>query len=459
MSKAVMEVEETEIEPKVRKQRPPVIPTPRVDDVTGHKPIRIVIPIEPNTASYVDVPNDVDARKKPTRIWHAYVRLSDWIGRQAPDEVNPRSHDPQCLKSPVAKEIETTIRERPEVFFLANRGSTLLVDKVDMTKGVMTLTINDPENQGLADGATTDAVIAKVQTALARELLEDRETNYIQMMNRKDSEVPEILTKGRLHLEIIEGLEDRELIAELARGRNTSRQVKGWSLADFNGAFDFFKKEVEADGSEFKDKIGYDENTDKDVSVLDALSLLDLFHPSYDEKDESGADRAPTKAYSNKGKMDTRLMEENVLKGFKSILPLTSDIFKLHDYIIVNFEKAYDQAHKGKSRLGRRRGVEPVKMNLPLTGQVAEYRIPSGFVYPLLASFRALVSHKGKEVHWRVDPFAFFDKYGKGLVAELMVQVDANGGKPNSAGKERTVYTALYSKARNYLADELDSKR
>jgi hypothetical protein len=44
-----------------------------------------------------------------------------------------------------------------------------------------------------------------------------------------------------------------------------------------------------------------------------------------------------------------------------------------------------------------------------------------------------------------VDPFQFFDKYGKDLVAQLMEQVDNVGGNPNVAGKRKQVYTAIHA--------------
>lgn len=461
-----VETNEVAVEqPKPRKERPAVIPTPRMDGVTGRKPIVIEFHVGKDFIRRFDIPQ-LDSRKRATTVYHMYPLLSEWVGRTAPDGVNPRSHDPECLKSPVAKQIEQTILEKPEDFFLANRGSTLIVDKVDFDNksGMVKITINDPDNQGIADGATTDAVVAKVQTALARELLEQKDASYRQLMDANGGKIPEVLKNGRLHLEVIENLEERDRIANLVQGRNTSRQVRGWSMADFKGTFDWIKKILDEDPkSEFKGKIGYEENSSQDVSILDALSLFTLFHPEFDEKDATGADKAPTIAYANKGRMDARLLDDDLVKGYKALTPIIPDILKLNDYIYVNFEKAYDQAYKGKARLGRRRGVESrlhdKPYELPLTGAKAQYVIPGGFMFPILAAFRALVSYKGqKGCHWRIDPFEFWDKYGKVLVAELMEQVDAQGGNPNVAGKRKLVYTALHSKALICMSKELNKE-
>jgi hypothetical protein len=72
--------------------------------------------------------------QKPTQVLHLYPRLSDWIGRAMPDNVNPRSHDPECLKSPVAKKVEETIMQRPDDFYLANRGSTIIAELMSLTR-------------------------------------------------------------------------------------------------------------------------------------------------------------------------------------------------------------------------------------------------------------------------------------------------------------------------------------
>ncbi len=98
-------------------------------------------------------------------IYHLYPLLSDWQGKKLPDEVNPRSHDEQALKSGVARKIETTLIESPEDFYLANRGATIFAQdlRYDPDKGVVELLVTDELLHGIADGATTDAVLGKVQ--------------------------------------------------------------------------------------------------------------------------------------------------------------------------------------------------------------------------------------------------------------------------------------------------------
>src|SRR5579862_6559330 len=87
-------------------------------------------------------------------IYHLYPTLADWVGKAIPDDVNPRSHDLEMVHSTVAKEIKETIRNRPEDFFLANRGATVIAKdlRFDPTRAEVQIIIDDPDIHGLADG-------------------------------------------------------------------------------------------------------------------------------------------------------------------------------------------------------------------------------------------------------------------------------------------------------------------
>lgn len=380
-------------------------------------------------------------------IYHLYPRLSDWLGRKLPDDVNPRSHDEEALKSSVARGIETTILESPEDFFLANRGATILAQdlRYEPQKGTVEITVADASLQGVADGATTDAVLAKVQRDIG--------AGVAKTESLPDGVTMEWLGRGRIHLEVIVGLTNKERIDAMVLGRNTSRQVKPWSMSDFRGAFDWIHDILETPASDFVGKVGYEENAGKPTTILDVLSLLTLFHREFDEKR-----KAPTVAYSSKGRMDARLNDAKLQPGYKALSPLVPEILKLHDHIYAGFEEAYKQAKEGKAKLGRRAGIEPKPHKLHLTGAEVNYVIPSGLIFPLLASLRALVGYNGSgDAYWKTSPTRFFDKYGAELVGTLIEQLDMLGGNPQTAGKKKPVYTALHDRARLLLNEEMSS--
>ena len=396
--------------------------------------LSIEFPIEKNYVS-VNKFTQPDARKKEISVFHIYPKLSDWPARQLPDAPNPRSHDSNCVKTPIAKAIEETLKERPEEFQFINRGLTVLAESFEYKNGKAIITISDPENHGVADGAHSDAVISKVQEEVKRDLqLEPDKRNPLLF--------------GRVRVEIVVGITDRDKISWLVEGRNSSRQVKQWSLSEFRGHFDWLKEIIDAENSPFRDKIGWEENSSKDLTVLDLLSMVTLFHKEWNELDNEGKMKAPIIAYANKGKLDARLTSEEAQAGYKALAPLLPDILKLYDYIYVGFEAAYDKAFKGKTRLGRRAGFESrqlgQKHKLPLTGSESNYVIENGILYPLLASFRALVRY-GKDglAHWKRNPFTFFDENGSKLVALVIEQLENVGNTPNALGKNKMAYIAL----------------
>jgi hypothetical protein len=136
------------------------------------------------------------------------------------------------------------------------------------------------------------------------------------------------------------------------QGRNTSRQVKSWTIADFKGSFDWIKDILDARDSEFRGMIGYEENAAASVNILEVLAILTLFHPMYDSKG-----KAPTIAYSSKGRMDQRLTDENAAPGYRLLAPILKDILRLHDHVYSTFHEKYSEAVPG-GKLGRRGKTE-----------------------------------------------------------------------------------------------------
>jgi len=388
-------------------------------------------------------------------ICHLYPTLIAWVGREAPDDVNPRSHEEKAITGSVPKAIEQTIRENPDDFYLANRGETILAQSVsfDPDKQRIEVVLTDYSGEsarhGVADGGTTDAVISRIQKEIA-------DSHKVEYRNLTADQVPQYLRNARVHLEVIVGLEDRDRIARLVQGRNTSRQVKPWTIADFKGSFDWIKDILEANESQFKGKIGYEENAAAPVNILEVLAILTLFHPMYDAKG-----KAPTVAYSSKGRMDRRLTDKDAEPGYRVLSPVLRDILRLHDYVYANFHAKYKEAVPG-GKLGRRgktddRVFPKSAKTLPLTGLGTQYQVPTGVLYPLLGSLRALVRFpkdgKKSGASWRVDPFEFFDKSGGELMENLIAQLEFVQNNPQTMGKTKPVYTALHDRARLLVAE------
>jgi hypothetical protein len=388
-------------------------------------------------------------------IFHLYPSLGAWIGREAPDDVNPRSHEDNALTGSVPKAIETTLREFPQDFYLANRGESILAESVSydperqVVEVVLTSHSGEDASHGVADGGTTDGVIARVQGTAARDFGTD-------FRNLTPDQIPNNLRAARVHLEVIVGLEDRDRIGRLVQGRNTSRQVKTWTMADFKGGFDWIKQILERQGGPFRGKVGYEENAEADLNILEVIAIITLFHPSYDDKG-----KAPTAAYSSKGRMDARLTDQTSAPGYRTLASVLEDILRLHDHVYANFHKKYAEAFPG-GKLGRRGKTENrlfprSAKHLPLTGARSEYQIPTGVLYPLLASLRALIRFPKEGdpngAKWRMNPIQFFDENGAELMENLISQLEVVQNNPQTLGKTKTVYIALHDRARLLVSD------
>jgi len=332
----------------------------------------------------------------------------------------------------------------------APRGGYVLAERVkfDPNRAIVEITIGDTEIHGIADGATTNAVIKKLQQEL-------KQTG--------DSELGRALATARFNVDVVVGMTDRERIAKLVQGRNRSVQVKEWSLANFKGQYDWIKDHIDRVGGPFRGKIGWEENSGKQVSILDLISLLTLFHPVYDDPSERRR-KAPTVAFSSKGSNDKRLADEDMGEGFQRLKPVIEDVLRLHDHVYVDFVTTYkkynEDFHQRSSRPTRRRGIgkeENKAFALPLTGRMTKFRIDKGLMFPLLAAFRALLGYKHDDAFWLVNPEEFFNEYGPDLMATLIEQYELCKSNPATTGKTKAVYTALHNQARLLLSEKLNA--
>jgi hypothetical protein len=397
-----------------------------------------------------------DKRRKPIDIIEAKPFLCHYQAGKTPNTINPRSHGEECLKSPLAKEIKKTLLDDPEAFMLENRGCLILAKEAryDKTKEELTLIFDDLESHGMADGATSDTVISQVQ----KELLGDKEFHLVS-----PDEFPEQFKIARFKMEILVGLTDRDMIAKIVQGRNSSRNVKGWSMSDFRGEYDWIKDILEAPNSRFKDKVGYDENAGKNLDALDIISYLNLFHPAYNNSNDDES-LAPTASYSGKGRLNQIMEREDMKEGFRQLAPLLPSILDLHDYVYSNFERAYETAYDGKARLGKRLEIKS-KGNgkpwlLPLTETPTNYMIPAGLLYPLLSSLRALIDfgkRKDSTPKWKEDPKAFFDKHGPVLVKRLF-RLLQSAGSQNKLGKDPETYRNMLLEGKNCLQEDSENQ-
>ncbi len=383
-------------------------------------------------------PDNIRTLKDPhnanLHIHHAYIPVRSFAHGKLPDGVNPRSHEKVAGRVPEA--IEESLRDRSKWFHLLNRGLLVVAQKAwyDNRSQILHILISSDEENGLADGATTDRVVAKVKNSIS----------VAEFDSLGENEIPAYLRDAFVHVEVISG-EIGEMLVPLTGARNTSNQVKEFSLENLGGGFDWLKDVLE--GSEFRGRIRYKENDPQPVDIRTILGLLTLFHPNWNE-----LGKEPVVAYTGKGAILDYYRDDEWRPGYESLRPVVADILGLYDYLHLTFpdqyEKYKDSLGTG-SKLGARKEVrytEGRTHTLALTGAKTKYLIPDGWLYPLTGAFRMLLEFpkNGRgQVKWITDPRDFFDEHGHEFIADVVEQSESLGRNPQSTGKSRPLWNNL----------------
>ncbi len=326
-----------------------------------------------------------------------------------PLDGNPRA---QNMRGRVAKQIETGLLERHDIFHLLNRGITLTTRDAIFDGTTLKLSLETGRN-GAIDGGTSLAVIRGFLDA-------------------------GVALDGFVRLEILKQV--RPIMAELAKARNTSAQVKDQSLANLSGHFEWIKTALKDEL--FAAKIAYRENEEHlPIDIRDIVGLATLFHPDY-----QNPDNPPIVGYSSKAKC-LQLFEQDPSK-FERLAPILPTILKLYDFIHLQFPTIYESiggfTGAKKTRLVKVNEVRRREkgFNLYFIGEKAQYRIVDAWLYPIVASLRGLINYETME--WSHNPFDYFAAHAPYLVKATLETAKNTGRNPNAVGKSRQHWTALH---------------
>lgn len=330
-------------------------------------------------------------------------------------------------QSSVSKSIRNTLKDDPSSFFFRNRGITLIVEKTnfDNQKNIVELELVDPKHNGLLDGGHTYSVIREYLADLPEEELVD--------------------LNAFVKIEIIEGISDDELITNIVEARNTSTQVKEQSLEELRKSYEAIHMIL--DNKPYGKRIAYkeyelnEEGNPKDIDIKEILSYLVCF-----DVDSFDSNKHPIKAYSTKSSVVEHFKQNK--QKMEKFIPLIPQILELRDHIYFTLPSAYNK--NGEGKFGGLKGViwtqnKPRMEKEPLLfiDKESEYRIPSGFIYPILAAFRNLVRVKDGRCEWKSDPVIFFDALKEELATTVGKQA-IEFKNPNKLGKDEATWKMCY---------------
>ena len=380
--------------------------------------------LAPETFSRLFVqPRTGDSAEPDLRRYYSVVPIADipaewreWL------EVNARDSSD---KGKVPAAIRRTLYDKPEWFAAYNRGLTLVASSIhwDNQTKRLTLGFDDRNYHGVLDGGHT-----------LRAILDERE--------RLDGETQE----GFCNIEIFTGLDESEISA-VVDARNTSKQVASKSLLNLEGRFDDLKTAI---GKEKAEIISWKENEEGQFDVREVIGILTALDPS------SIADNMqPVIAYSGKEACLKRFKDKP--EAFRKLYGIAGDALEIWDAIQFWLPDHYNKKGPDPStsgKFGRLTGVKHTPKRpkeLPFIGKATDYNTPSGYVYPVLSAFRAMLIEKNGKWTWGkgINPIELIQQ---GTAADIFIgsvrESINNYRNPNRTGKDTQAWTSAYQAAR-----------
>lgn len=374
-------------------------------------------------SSFRKIPNPFLTEDNKNDTSCMYIAICDVldIPENIPMKTNPRE---QKLTTNVAKKIkESLIHPLEYNFYLLNRGLLLSAQEVTYNNysNEVTIVFEDFDVHGNVDGGHTYKTI-----------LQNRE-----LLNRNEQYVK---------IEILTGIET--IFQNLAAARNTSNQVEDKSIAELEKRFEIIKNVISSES--FYNRVFFKENDAGDIDVADILSIINMFNIDRYNNMET----FPIQSYSGK-----KSCIDNYIKAHKEfgdskenpyvkMKPIMVNIFKLYDEIEKNMNQFYKKKNSS-GRYGSVKGTITSKNGNTLKSKFyknnMEVGSPTGFIYPILGAFRALVKENDQgEYYWCKNPFQILEAIGPDLVETTIERSRTLGNNPQSVGKDNGNWKTLY---------------
>ena len=377
--------------------------------------IKLTFKVKSSSFRKLDDPFENGTSKK----YVFYTKIAD-VPEGIPMATNPRE---QKLTSGVAKAIEESLVSNDGYFHLKNRGIVVSAGNISYNNRTeeVTLEFNDEISHGNIDGGHTYKIVCEHK--------KDNLEQYVQF-------------------EVMTGVED--IIEDLARARNTSVQVDEKSMAELANKFDAIKEGLE--GMPFfgriafkQNQIEYDEAIGKKSKMIDAREIVAIIGMFDIEKYSSS--NHPKQAYSSKGTMLKFYLENpEHYRKFVNIMP---DIFDLYDTIEMEFADAYNSTggRYGRKKYSGYKDGEIVGYS-KFSGNSIYYKIPDGLIYPVVASFRALINYNSEtdrfEWYNGEEPIKVWKRIKSELTTKVMNFAASIGDNPNAVGKDSNIWDLAY---------------
>lgn len=360
-----------------------------------------------------------DPEHKGTRHLEARLPFSEvWKLERGNANVRTASHKARPLR-----EMKDTLEKQPDAFQLFNRGIVYLCRDAEYDPKSRKLTIVNPEQVakrgqehfGIVDGGHTYAAVTEVM-----ESLEDYAASSKWKAKGGEDWTPWVRVLFTVN-------PPEELVAGITKGVNTSTQVKGYSLDEFEGRFDWLKRTLTRHGFD-TDKVSWHEGEDREWHVIEIIQRAACFLK------ERWSTQSPIGMYLSKDRALQLYRDDETRKEFKMLADVLHECILLPEFIQSQFSTG--DVLKGR-KLGKLNGVRklPTTWKRPNTDFPTEHRIDIGLLLPMAAAFRELlyVKRGADGYSWRVPMPEVFDRCAPKLYEALTERMGKIRGETATA--------------------------
>lgn len=346
------------------------------------------------------------------------------------DLIDWRDVNPREIKKTTAvyKDMVSTLLEESDKFHERNRGITIVADSIKYDDKAKTVVVemSDKKYHGVIDGGHTLQAILDAQ---------------------KNS--PEGWS-AHVYVKALCGI-DKDQIAEIAGGLNTSQQVDLKSLENLKEHFEDLKKSLS--DQPYSNSIAYKMNEKGAIDVRDVLQYLAVF-----DCDKYSDKKHPSDIFGRKEAIVREFAKQADVKkasgdSFKRLITKAPEILKLRDQLEkeVLKQKGIGRYNSGKNT--RIRGDGNRNSQLVFLDETIDGKIPLGWIMPMLGAFRANVDwdSSNRTFKW-IEPV---DELLSDCVEDLFLNIadihERENSRPEYVGRNAMAWRACYSSVNNAI--------
>lgn len=263
--------------------------------------------------------------------------------------------------------------------------------------------------------------------------------------------------------------EYRIAVIDICAARNNNAQLSQEAKANQKGFYDEMRSRFENKVPELAKRVEWKlnewESDDRTpVRVRDLVSLawipLSLLEKAECLSQSESFELNPTLLYSSKAKLseqfDDLMMQEDIASQQKTgkfelhstsvgtALDILTDMPSLVDWMHDNLPKAYN---KSGGKFGKITAVKKPKRgtaSTPFFRSPTEFKVPDGFITPLVFGLSAIMEVKSCEVSWVVDPYKFLERNFDNIVMGFNMAITMAGYDPQKVGKDKGSYNLAF---------------